>query len=35
MLYSGNYLKDGKVFLCPSARHNPKTRAYTAQLNKG
>ena len=25
MLYTGNYLRDGKVFLCPSARHIPRT----------
>ncbi len=35
MLYSGNYLKDGRVFLCPSGRHIPKTKGYTGPLANG
>ncbi len=35
MLYSGNYLKDGRVFLCLSARHQPKTRGFTGPLAVG
>ncbi len=34
-LYSGNYLKDGRVFKCPtgSTRHIPKTKPFTGKLN--
>lgn len=35
MLYSGNYLKEGRVFLCPSGRHIPKTKGYTGPLANG